>query len=96
MVAFNASRFVCCATCVMASTIFEISCVFSPNAKTSWLAVSMREKTFFTFSPASTAAREPSSAAAEVAVAALVDSSAEAVVRCSAPAISVMAFEASS
>ena len=76
IVAFSASRLVCCATWVITSTILEISWVFSPKAKTSWLEVSIRLKTFFTFSPASRAALEDSSAAWEVSVAARAASSA--------------------
>ncbi len=61
----------------MTSTILEISCVFSPKANTSWLALSIRLNTLFTFSPARRAALLLCSAATEVSPAASAASSAE-------------------
>ena len=69
MAAFSASRFVCCATPVMATTILLISCVFSPNANTVSLAASISANTFLIFSAASWAAAPPACAAVDVAVA---------------------------
>src|ERR1700737_3289992 len=70
--ALSASRLVCCATPVMATTILEISCVFSPKANTVSEAASISANTFLIFSAASCAAAPPACAAllAEVAVSA--------------------------
>src|SRR6202011_1393602 len=70
--ALSASRLVCCATPVMATTILEISCVYSPKANTVSEAASISANTFLIFSAASCAAAPPACAAllAEVAVSA--------------------------
>src|SRR5512140_162158 len=70
MAALRASRLVCCATPVMATTILLISWVFSPKANTVSEAASISANTFLIFSAASCAAAPPDCAAVEVAVAA--------------------------
>ena len=81
------------ATCVIASTILEISLVRSPKAKICSLAASMRAKTFFTFSPVSRAASPPLAADEEVSVDARAASSAEEAVRSIDAAMSPITLE---